>query len=89
MAFHELLGALDKNQVDLVICGLSVTPERSLRVNFSEPYMTSKMAILHKVSDKFSSYDDLTDKMPTYNRSFGLLLFLNTTVLTMKTFTYK
>jgi len=63
MAFHELLGALDKNQVDMVICGLSVTPERSLRVNFSEPYMTSKMAILHKVSDKFSSYDDLTDKM--------------------------
>ena len=47
MEFHSLLAALSTNSVDLVIAGLSNTPERSSRVDFSITYISSEIAILH------------------------------------------
>jgi polar amino acid transport system substrate-binding protein len=35
----ELLSALEQNQVDVVMAGLSVTSERLQRVDFIEPYL--------------------------------------------------
>lgn len=46
-AFTELLNALVAGEVDVVMSGLSITPEREERVLFSEPYMgIGQMAIV-------------------------------------------
>ena len=37
----ELLGALEAGEVDVVMSGLSITPERARRVLFATPYMES------------------------------------------------
>jgi ABC-type amino acid transport substrate-binding protein len=37
--FPELLDALERGEVDVVMSGLSVTPERATRVQFLEPYL--------------------------------------------------
>jgi ABC-type amino acid transport substrate-binding protein len=38
-AFPDLLDALERGDVDVVMSGLSVTPERSARVHFTDSYM--------------------------------------------------
>ncbi|MBW1883507.1 MAG: transporter substrate-binding domain-containing protein [Deltaproteobacteria bacterium] len=38
-SFPELLDALEHGEVDLAMGGLSITPERSRRVRFTEPYL--------------------------------------------------
>ncbi len=62
MEFHSLLAALSTNSVDLVVAGLSVTQERTLRVDFSNPYTSSKIAILYRGEDKFANQKDLKGK---------------------------
>ena len=62
MDFHSLLAALSTNSVDLVVAGLSVTPERQLRVDFSIPYTSSRIAILYRGEDKFTDPEDLKGK---------------------------
>jgi polar amino acid transport system substrate-binding protein len=37
--FPELLGALERGEIDVIMSGLSITPERAARVRFTEPYM--------------------------------------------------
>lgn len=47
MPFEDLLKALDSGDVDVVMAGVSVTPERQQRVTFVEPFMTvGQMAII-------------------------------------------
>lgn len=46
MPFGQLLDALEKREVDLVISGMTITPERSRRVTFVGPYFTSGKSIL-------------------------------------------
>ena len=48
MPFAELLPALQKGDVDMVLSGLTMTPERNLRVAFVGPYLVSGMSILTK-----------------------------------------
>lgn len=50
MPFGELLDALEKNKVDMVLSNVSITPERTERVSFVGPYMMSGMSILTKNS---------------------------------------
>ena len=50
MPFGELLDALEKDKVDMVMSGLSITPERTEMVSFVGPYMMSGMSILTKSS---------------------------------------
>jgi ABC-type amino acid transport substrate-binding protein len=38
-SFPELLDALEQGEVDVAMGGLSITPERSQRVRFTEPYL--------------------------------------------------
>jgi ABC-type amino acid transport substrate-binding protein len=38
-AFPELLDALERKEVDVVMSGLSISPERAERVSFTTPYM--------------------------------------------------
>lgn len=62
MEFHGLLAALASDNVDMVIAGMSVTPERQKRVTFSVPYTDARIAVLFRRADKFKRSEDLKDK---------------------------
>ncbi|MEH6608143.1 MAG: transporter substrate-binding domain-containing protein [Halioglobus sp.] len=59
LPFGDLLKALDEGQVDMVVSGLSITPERAEAASFIGPYMMSGKSILTKndVLAKVSSTD--------------------------------
>jgi polar amino acid transport system substrate-binding protein len=44
--FPELLPALERGETDMVIAGLTMTPERNARVAFAGPYFVSGMSLL-------------------------------------------
>lgn len=46
LPFDRLLDALENGEVDLVMSGITITPERSQRVGFVGPYYTSGKTIL-------------------------------------------
>lgn len=46
MAFAELLPSLQQGEIDMVLSGLTITPERNLKVAFVGPYLVSGMSIL-------------------------------------------
>ena len=47
MASSELIPALEQGRIDIIMSGLSVTPERAARVQFVEPYLQAgQMAIM-------------------------------------------
>ena len=46
--FAELLPALERGDVDLVISGMTITPERNARVAFAGPYLISGKSVLSK-----------------------------------------
>ncbi len=46
--FAELLPALERGDVDLVISGMTITPERNARVAFAGPYFISGKSLLTK-----------------------------------------
>lgn len=48
--FGELLGALEKGKVDLVMSGMTITPERNMKVAFVGPYYLSGKSILTRSS---------------------------------------
>jgi ABC-type amino acid transport substrate-binding protein len=48
--FGELLGALQKGEVDLVMSGMTITAERNLKVAFVGPYFLSGKSILTRSS---------------------------------------
>ena len=48
MPFGELIPALEKGDVDIVISNLTITPQRNLRVAFVGPYMVSGKCIVTK-----------------------------------------
>ena len=46
MPFGDLMGALERDEIDLVISGMAITPQRSEKVSFVGPYMMSGKSIL-------------------------------------------
>lgn len=46
MPFSELLEALDAGKVDMVLSGVSITPERAMKAAFVGPYMLSGKSIV-------------------------------------------
>ena len=48
MAFDGLLPALQMKKVDVVIAGMTETPERKKAVNFTKPYFKAKQVIITK-----------------------------------------
>ena len=48
MAFHELLPALEKGEVDIVMSNMTITGKRNLKVAFVGPYFISGKSILTK-----------------------------------------
>lgn len=48
MQFDSLLGAIKTGKVDLIISGMTPTPEREKEVDFSNPYMTVQQKMIIK-----------------------------------------
>lgn len=64
MPFGELMAALEEDKIDMVVSGLSITPQRTEQVSFVGPYMLSGKSILTKNSmlTKLASAADFNRK---------------------------
>ena len=60
MSFDTLLGALKTGKIDIIISGMTSTPERKKQVDFSDSYMMTKNIMLVK-KDKVNEYKDIKD----------------------------
>jgi len=58
MHFNQLLPALEKRQVDMVLSGVTMTPQRNLKVAFVGPYFASGKSVLTKKKN-VESVDEL------------------------------
>lgn len=60
MNFENLLGALKTGKIDMIISGMSPTPEREKEVDFSNSYMTVEQKVIVRKVDqnKFKSTSD-------------------------------
>ncbi len=59
LGFNASVTALEAGQVDGVIAGMSIKPERELKYDFSEPYYNSTTGIAVKEDSAFASLEDL------------------------------
>jgi len=59
-----IIPALISGKFDIIFSGMTITPERALKVNFSAPYLTVGQAILYNKSvfKTPPTYQDLADK---------------------------
>jgi polar amino acid transport system substrate-binding protein len=66
--FADLLPALEKGEVDLVISGMTITPDRNARVAFAGPYFISGKSLLtkSKTISNVESTASLDDPSHTY-----------------------
>lgn len=51
LPFDQLLDALEKGEVDIVISNMTITPERNLKAAFVGPYLTSGKCVVTKKPD--------------------------------------
>lgn len=59
--FNELITALRADQVDIIISGMAITPERALAVNFSKPYADAGIGLVanKKLTDSIRLFTDM------------------------------
>lgn len=62
MDFNGLVTALKTNKVDIVLSGMTPTPQRKKQVDFSNVYYTAHNMIVTKKSSGIKSLDDLKGK---------------------------
>ena len=72
MAFDGLLPALQSKKIDVIIAGMTATPERKKFVNFSDPYFVSNQMIIVNTNDEKSK--DITSYESLPNHSVGVVL---------------
>lgn len=61
--FAGLMQSLSAGNIDLAIAALSVTEARSKHVDFSTPYLRTKMALMYKKDKMVASNEELADKV--------------------------
>jgi len=62
MAFDGLIPALEANRIDVVIAAMTITEERLLEVNFSEPYFNAgQVIVVRDDNTNVTSIDDLKE----------------------------
>ncbi len=62
MEFDSLLLALQNGQVDAVIAGMTIDPERAEAVDFSVPYYTATQVMIVKEDSAIAKASDMADK---------------------------
>ena len=60
--FDGLIPALQTKKVDVVIAGMSITPERAKAVDFSIPYLSSNVSIITNKNNPIKDMNDLAGK---------------------------
>ena len=65
--WDRIIRGLEAGEVDIIAAGLSITPERALHVNFSQPYATSGTTLATNLENTaiVTSLDDLNDAVFT------------------------
>lgn len=61
MAFSGLIDALQQGQIDLIIAGMSKTPERAQSIDFSDPYYVGTYGVLVRKDSKYANAKSLED----------------------------
>lgn len=61
MNFDTIITAVNKGEADVGIAGMTVTPDRSLEVDFSVSYANGVQVVIVKENSPITSVDDLTD----------------------------
>ncbi len=61
--WENLVETLEAKEIDIIIAGMAITPERALRINFSNPYASSgiSMAACIAQTKNMDSLDELND----------------------------
>lgn len=62
MEFDSLVLALENGQVDAVIAGMTITPEKAEEVDFSVPYYTAKQVMIVREDSDIATASDMADK---------------------------
>jgi len=52
LSWDDLIAGLTNGRVDVVMAGVTVTPERSMRFAFAEPYLRTRIAALVRRTDR-------------------------------------
>ncbi len=62
--WNKMIPALKKGEIDIIASGLSITPKRSLEINFSNPYSSSGYSLVSNLSltKDFTSIKDLNNE---------------------------
>lgn len=65
--WENLIPSLKKNEIDIIISGMAITPERALYVNFSDPYGHSGVSIAANIekTKSISSLQELNSSSVT------------------------
>ena len=61
MSFSGLIDSLNNGQIDLIIAGMTATPERKQSVDFSESYFTQRFGLFVKEGSPYASATKLSD----------------------------
>ncbi len=59
--FQELLDKVQSGEVDAIIGGLAITPERSQRVDFTQPYLTGNTVLIANEDADIGEITSVTD----------------------------
>ncbi|MBQ9985804.1 MAG: basic amino acid ABC transporter substrate-binding protein [Oscillospiraceae bacterium] len=62
MAFDSLITAVSSGAIDVVLAGMTVTPERAEAVNFSDSYATGIQVVIVAEGSAIATIDDLAGK---------------------------
>lgn len=57
----ELVGKLQEGKIDILL-GMTVTPKRKEKINFTIPYIPDRSAVIMPFDSKVTSYEDLRGK---------------------------
>ena len=61
MTFSGLIDSLNNGQIDLIIAGMTATPERKQSVDFSKSYFTQRFGLFVKQGSPYASATKLSD----------------------------
>lgn len=72
-AWDGIIPALITGKCDIITAGMTITPQRNLKVNFADPYIVVGQSILisPKLQGQINSYSDLNDPKYTIATKLG------------------
>ncbi|MEC7222652.1 MAG: transporter substrate-binding domain-containing protein [Verrucomicrobiota bacterium] len=89
--FDALITALKTGSIDLIISSMTATDERRKSILFSDPYVTTGLAMLVPVDSDISNADDLMSgnkkivvKLGTTGEAYARSVLKNAEILTMQ-----